>query len=91
MKAALGPLNSVSGFLTQRAVFGPRRETPLTLYFAEEGNMGEMAENEEFYLRKSSHPSVLKECRRIVADSEIMKEDDNNWPEPDRWETSLRL
>ncbi|KAI3783564.1 hypothetical protein L1987_42648 [Smallanthus sonchifolius] len=29
-------------------------------------------------------PSVLKECRRIVSDSEIMKEDDNNWPEPDR-------
>ncbi|CAN4085320.1 unnamed protein product [Withania somnifera] len=84
--------------------------------------MGEMAENEEFYLRyyvghkgKFGHeflefefrpdgklryannsnykndtmirkevflnPSVLKECRRIVADSE---EDDNNWPEPDR-------
>nr|KAJ0223711.1 hypothetical protein LSAT_V11C200097550 [Lactuca sativa] len=29
-------------------------------------------------------PSVLKECRRIVSDSDIMKEDDNNWPEPDR-------
>ncbi|KAH6790469.1 mago nashi family protein [Perilla frutescens var. frutescens] len=29
-------------------------------------------------------PAVLKECRRIVAYSEIMKEDDNNWPEPDR-------
>ncbi|KAG6418508.1 hypothetical protein SASPL_120712 [Salvia splendens] len=29
-------------------------------------------------------PAVLKECRRIVSDSEIMKEDDNNWPEPDR-------
>ncbi|KAJ8537139.1 hypothetical protein K7X08_035540 [Anisodus acutangulus] len=87
--------------------------------------MGEMAENDEFYLRyyvghkgKFGHeflefefrpdgklryannsnykndtmirkevfltPSVLKECRRIVAESEIMKEDDNNWPEPDR-------
>ncbi|CDP05389.1 unnamed protein product [Coffea canephora] len=29
-------------------------------------------------------PAVLKECRRIVVESEIMKEDDNNWPEPDR-------
>ncbi|KAK6920391.1 Mago nashi protein [Dillenia turbinata] len=29
-------------------------------------------------------PSVLRECRRIIADSEIMKEDDMNWPEPDR-------
>ncbi|MBA0617240.1 hypothetical protein Goshw_010187 [Gossypium schwendimanii] len=29
-------------------------------------------------------PAVLKECRRIIAESEIMKEDDNNWPEPDR-------
>ncbi|CAI9774951.1 unnamed protein product [Fraxinus pennsylvanica] len=29
-------------------------------------------------------PSVLKECRRIVSESEILKEDDNNWPEPDR-------
>ncbi|XP_057980097.1 protein mago nashi homolog [Malania oleifera] len=29
-------------------------------------------------------PAVLRECRRIIADSEIMKEDDKNWPEPDR-------
>ncbi|KAG7022084.1 Protein mago nashi-like 2, partial [Cucurbita argyrosperma subsp. argyrosperma] len=29
-------------------------------------------------------PAVLRECRRIISDSEIMKEDDNNWPEPDR-------
>ncbi|KAG8485443.1 hypothetical protein CXB51_021818 [Gossypium anomalum] len=29
-------------------------------------------------------PAVLKECRRIITESEIMKEDDNNWPEPDR-------
>ncbi|KAH8516593.1 hypothetical protein H0E87_004804 [Populus deltoides] len=29
-------------------------------------------------------PAVLKECRRIISESEIMKEDDNNWPEPDR-------
>jgi protein mago nashi len=29
-------------------------------------------------------PAVLKECKRIVSESEILKEDDNNWPEPDR-------
>ncbi|KAK7315691.1 hypothetical protein VNO77_34258 [Canavalia gladiata] len=29
-------------------------------------------------------PAVLRECRRIITESEIMKEDDNNWPEPDR-------
>ncbi|KAF1898611.1 hypothetical protein Lal_00023616, partial [Lupinus albus] len=29
-------------------------------------------------------PPVLRECRRIISQSEIMKEDDNNWPEPDR-------
>ncbi|KAG8093390.1 hypothetical protein GUJ93_ZPchr0012g21902 [Zizania palustris] len=29
-------------------------------------------------------PSVLREARRIIQESEIMKEDDNNWPEPDR-------
>ncbi|PKI46087.1 hypothetical protein CRG98_033542 [Punica granatum] len=29
-------------------------------------------------------PAVIRECRRIISDSEIMKEDDNNWPEPDR-------
>ncbi|XP_058207498.1 protein mago nashi homolog isoform X1 [Rhododendron vialii] len=29
-------------------------------------------------------PAAIRECRRIVSDSEIMKEDDNNWPEPDR-------
>ncbi|KAI4356618.1 hypothetical protein L6164_000627 [Bauhinia variegata] len=29
-------------------------------------------------------PAVFRECRRIIAESEIMKEDDSNWPEPDR-------
>lgn len=29
-------------------------------------------------------PAVQKELRRIVKDSEIMKEDDANWPEPDQ-------
>ena len=27
--------------------------------------------------------SVLKEVRRIIEESEIMKEDDAEWPEPD--------
>lgn len=27
---------------------------------------------------------VIDELKRIIADSEIMKEDDNNWPAPDR-------
>jgi|EP00670_Eutreptiella_braarudii_P005037 protein mago nashi len=27
---------------------------------------------------------VLEEVRRIIAESEIMSEDDKNWPEPDR-------
>uniref|UniRef100_A0A0E0APZ0 Uncharacterized protein n=1 Tax=Oryza glumipatula TaxID=40148 RepID=A0A0E0APZ0_9ORYZ len=29
-------------------------------------------------------PSVLREATRIIHESEIMKEDDSNWPEPDR-------
>ncbi|KHJ76916.1 mago nashi protein [Oesophagostomum dentatum] len=29
-------------------------------------------------------PAVLQELKRIVEDSEIMQEDDANWPEPDR-------
>eukprot|EP00042_Codosiga_hollandica_P010285 m.23014 g.23014 ORF g.23014 m.23014 type:complete len:154 (+) comp34543_c0_seq1:160-621(+) len=29
-------------------------------------------------------PAVLQELRRIVEDSEITKEDDNSWPQPDR-------
>jgi protein mago nashi len=28
--------------------------------------------------------SILQEMKRIIQDSEIMKEDDNNWPTPDR-------
>ncbi|KAK9842486.1 hypothetical protein WJX81_002267 [Elliptochloris bilobata] len=28
--------------------------------------------------------SVLLELKRIIEDSEIMKEDDSNWPQPDR-------
>jgi hypothetical protein len=29
-------------------------------------------------------PAVIAELRRIVEDSEIVKEDDNLWPEPDQ-------
>ncbi|PQQ00229.1 protein mago nashi homolog [Prunus yedoensis var. nudiflora] len=29
-------------------------------------------------------PAVVRECRRIISESEILKEDDVNWPEPDR-------
>ncbi|MED6143813.1 Protein mago nashi 2 [Stylosanthes scabra] len=61
--------------------------------------MASEEESGEFYLRyyvghkgKFGHeflefefrPDVLRECRRIISDSKIMKEDDNNWPEPDR-------
>ncbi|KAG7948726.1 hypothetical protein I3843_13G023000 [Carya illinoinensis] len=28
--------------------------------------------------------AVLNECRRIILESEMLKEDDNQWPEPDR-------
>ncbi|CAM9826185.1 unnamed protein product [Heterosigma akashiwo] len=29
-------------------------------------------------------PAVIEEVKRIIEDSEITREDDNNWPEPDR-------
>jgi len=37
-------------------------------------------------IRKRAYVSqaVLSELKRIIEDSEIMKEDDNNWPMPDR-------
>jgi len=37
-------------------------------------------------IRKEVHVSdaILKELKRIIQDSEITKEDDNNWPSPDR-------
>ncbi|KAK9843071.1 hypothetical protein WJX74_006536 [Apatococcus lobatus] len=37
-------------------------------------------------IRKETYVSqaVLEELERIVVDSEIMKEDDRNWPEPDK-------
>lgn len=28
--------------------------------------------------------SVMDELKRIIEDSEVTHEDDNNWPEPDR-------
>merc|ERR1712070_967381 len=28
--------------------------------------------------------SVMEELKRIIEDSEVMKEDDNNWPPPDK-------
>ncbi|ESN98125.1 hypothetical protein HELRODRAFT_84829 [Helobdella robusta] len=30
------------------------------------------------------HKSVMQELQRIIEDSEIMQEDDNLWPQPDR-------
>ena len=30
------------------------------------------------------HKAVLEELRRVIEDSEIMQEDDNLWPSPDR-------
>eukprot|EP00741_Cyanophora_paradoxa_P006128 tig00000944_g5943.t1 len=40
----------------------------------------------EVMIRKEVYVNevVVKELRRIIEDSEIMKEDDNNWPQPDR-------
>mmetsp|Transcript_18960 Transcript_18960/g.26258 ORF Transcript_18960/g.26258 Transcript_18960/m.26258 type:complete len:147 (-) Transcript_18960:149-589(-) len=29
-------------------------------------------------------PAIMEEVKRIIEDSEIMKEDDNNWPPPDK-------
>ena len=29
-------------------------------------------------------PTVMAEVKRIIEESEITREDDNNWPEPDR-------
>jgi len=40
----------------------------------------------ETLIRKEDHvtPAVLGELRRIIEDSEILREDDRLWPEPDR-------
>jgi protein mago nashi len=37
-------------------------------------------------IRKEAYvsASVMRELKRIVEDSEIMKEDDSKWPEPDK-------
>jgi len=39
-------------------------------------------------------PLVIEEFKRIIADSEITREDDHNWPEPDkigRQELEIRM
>jgi len=40
----------------------------------------------ETMIRKEANvgAAVVSELKRIIEDSEIMKEDDHNWPEPDR-------
>merc|ERR1719469_425230 len=37
-------------------------------------------------IRKEAYvtPAVMRELRKTIEDSEILKEDDNNWPAPDR-------
>lgn len=37
-----------------------------------------------FVLLVSVSQSVVDEIKRIILDSEITREDDRNWPEPDR-------
>jgi len=37
------------------------------------------------------HKAVLEELKRIIEDSEIMKEDDTMWPNPDRVGRQVRL
>ena len=36
-----------------------------------------------YYIVKLS-PLVIEEFKHIIAESEIIREDDNNWPEPDK-------
>jgi len=40
----------------------------------------------ETMIRKEVHvsPSALQELKRIIQDSEVLREDDSLWPEPDR-------
>jgi len=40
----------------------------------------------ETMIRKEVHvsPAVMGELKRVIEDSEIMKEDDHQWPQPDR-------
>ena len=35
-------------------------------------------------IKKNFHQAVMDELRRIIEDSEIMAEDDELWPQPDR-------
>ncbi len=41
-------------------------------------------ENEIIRKQVMCSPAVLEELKRIIAQSEVLKEDDRNWPEPDR-------
>src|SRR4051794_5484230 len=36
------------------------------------------------YVIANVSSAVIEEVKRIVLDSEVMKEDDRNWPEPDK-------
>ena len=35
-------------------------------------------------LKAYVHKSVMEEMKRMIVDSEVMQEDDNLWPPPDR-------
>jgi protein mago nashi len=41
-------------------------------------------ENEMIRKEVTCSPAVIEELKRIILESEITREDDNNWPEPDR-------
>jgi len=38
----------------------------------------------KFSLQVTLGPAVIEEIKRIIAESEITKEDDSNWPVPDK-------
>mmetsp|Transcript_16849 Transcript_16849/g.21871 ORF Transcript_16849/g.21871 Transcript_16849/m.21871 type:complete len:152 (-) Transcript_16849:216-671(-) len=41
-------------------------------------------ENEMIRKEVTCSPAVIEELKRIITESEVTREDDNNWPEPDR-------
>uniref|UniRef100_A0A1I7WSA1 Mago nashi n=2 Tax=Heterorhabditis bacteriophora TaxID=37862 RepID=A0A1I7WSA1_HETBA len=48
------------------------------------GNLDMNSSSSNFAQMAFVSPAVLHELKRIVEDSEIMQEDDANWPEPDK-------
>ncbi|CAK0878629.1 unnamed protein product [Prorocentrum cordatum] len=81
LQSRTGPTSGEASFTTSLASLCEFFQPDGRLRYANNSNY-----KNEIMIRKESHvtQAVMRELRKTIEDSEILKEDDNHWPAPDR-------